>query len=92
MEGFDLIHKITLIPGDGIGREVAHAAKLCVEAAGVKVEWEEGIGGEEAMKKFVIASSLKEGERLLDVCFGLGYNTFVAVKTVLVTRHCFIAK
>jgi len=52
MEGFDLIHKITLIPGDGIGREVAHAAKLCVEAAGVKVEWEEGIGGEEAMKKF----------------------------------------
>ncbi|MFH1972524.1 MAG: MnmC family methyltransferase [archaeon] len=37
---------------------------------------------EEAMKKFVIASSLKEGEKLLDVCFGLGYNTFVAVKTV----------
>ena len=37
---------------------------------------------DEALKKFVLASSLKEGERVLDVCFGLGYNTFIAVKNV----------
>jgi len=46
------MHKITLIPGDGTGREVANAAKMCVEATGVKVEWEEVICGEEALKKF----------------------------------------
>ncbi|MAG78342.1 hypothetical protein CL616_03180 [archaeon] len=37
---------------------------------------------EEALKKFVLASKLKEGERVLDVCFGLGYNTFMALKNV----------
>src|ERR1700675_2628027 len=33
-------HKITLLPGDGIGPEVADAATRIVEAAGVSVEWE----------------------------------------------------
>ncbi|MGE0480230.1 MAG: NADP-dependent isocitrate dehydrogenase [Phycisphaerae bacterium] len=33
-------HKITLIPGDGIGVEVSQAAARVVEAAGVDVEWE----------------------------------------------------
>ncbi len=46
------MHKVTLIPGDGTGREVANAAKMCVEATGVAIEWEEMICGEEALKKF----------------------------------------
>src|ERR1700726_470657 len=33
-------HKITLLPGDGIGPEVASAATQIVEASGVSVEWE----------------------------------------------------
>jgi isocitrate dehydrogenase (NAD+) len=33
-------HVITLIPGDGIGPEVADATKRVIEAAGVAVEWE----------------------------------------------------
>ena len=33
-------HKITLLPGDGIGPEVANAARQIVEASGVSVEWE----------------------------------------------------
>src|ERR1700686_3009060 len=33
-------HKITLFPGDGIGPEVADAARQVIEAAGVSVEWE----------------------------------------------------
>jgi isocitrate dehydrogenase (NAD+) len=45
-------HKITLIPGDGIGPEVALAAKRCIEATGVKVEWDEFVAGEVAIKKF----------------------------------------
>ena len=46
------MHKITLIPGDGIGREVSAAARRCIDATGVKIEWEEQIAGEEALKKF----------------------------------------
>ena len=47
-----MVHKITLINGDGIGPEVVLAAKRCIEATGVKIEWEEAIAGEEAKSKF----------------------------------------
>ena len=33
-------HKVTLIPGDGIGPEVAAAARRAVDATGVKIDWE----------------------------------------------------
>lgn len=45
-------HKITLIPGDGIGPEVVLAAKKCIEATGVEIEWDEFIAGEGAIKEF----------------------------------------
>ncbi|MEJ5369372.1 MAG: isocitrate dehydrogenase (NAD(+)) [Bryobacteraceae bacterium] len=35
-----MAHKVTLIPGDGIGPEVTAAAVRAVEATGVKIEWE----------------------------------------------------
>src|SRR5213080_2585490 len=31
---------VTLIPGDGIGPEVAHAARRAVDATGVSIDWE----------------------------------------------------
>ncbi len=34
-------HKITLLPGDGIGPEVAQAARHIIDAAGVSIQWEE---------------------------------------------------
>ncbi len=34
-------HKVTLIPGDGIGPEVARAARRIIDAAGVGIQWEE---------------------------------------------------
>jgi isocitrate dehydrogenase (NAD+) len=34
-------HKVTLLPGEGIGPEVAAATREILNAAGVKVEWEE---------------------------------------------------
>ncbi len=37
-------HKVTLIPGEGIGPEVAAATRRVLEAAGVQIDWEE-IGG-----------------------------------------------
>jgi len=45
-------HRITLIPGDGIGPEVASAVVRIIEAAGVEVEWEEHIAGQAALDKF----------------------------------------
>ncbi len=42
-------HRITLIPGDGIGPEVTGAARRCIEAAGVKIEWEEALLGQVAL-------------------------------------------
>jgi len=47
-----MAHKITLIPGDGIGPEVTLAAKRCIEATGVKIEWEEVIAGQLAQEKY----------------------------------------
>ncbi|MDO8662771.1 MAG: isocitrate/isopropylmalate dehydrogenase family protein [Candidatus Omnitrophota bacterium] len=44
-------HKITLIPGDGIGPEVSLAAKRCVEATGVKIDWEKAEAGSDALEK-----------------------------------------
>ena len=34
-------HKVTLIPGEGIGPEVAAATRAVLEAAGVQIDWEE---------------------------------------------------
>ncbi len=44
-------HRITLIPGDGIGPEVTQPALKIVKAAGVDVEWETCLAGAEALKK-----------------------------------------
>jgi isocitrate dehydrogenase (NAD+) len=43
---------ITLIPGDGIGTEVAAATVRVLEAAGANLEWEPQIVGAEALKRF----------------------------------------
>jgi len=37
-------HKVTLIPGEGIGPEVAAATRRVLEAAGVQIDWEEIAG------------------------------------------------
>jgi isocitrate dehydrogenase (NAD+) len=36
----EMSHKVTLIPGDGIGPEVSAAARRAVDATGVAVDWE----------------------------------------------------
>jgi isocitrate dehydrogenase (NAD+) len=45
-------HTITFIPGDGIGPEVALAAKRCIDATGVDIAWEQKEAGQEMMDKF----------------------------------------
>ena len=46
------MHRITLIPGDGIGPEVASAVVRVIEAAGVEIEWETHYVGALALEKF----------------------------------------
>jgi len=46
-----MIHQITLIPGDGIGPEVADATVRAVEATGVAIEWERVDAGAGALAK-----------------------------------------
>lgn len=45
-------HKVTLIPGDGIGPEVTNATVRIVDASGVKIEWERFAAGSEAFAKY----------------------------------------
>lgn len=47
-----MAYQVTLLPGDGIGPEVARAMQKCVDATGVKIEWEEHSVGESAIKRF----------------------------------------
>jgi isocitrate dehydrogenase (NAD+) len=44
-----MVHQATLIPGDGIGPEVAEATVRALEAVGVKIEWERVQAGTRAL-------------------------------------------
>ncbi len=44
-------YTVTVIPGDGIGPEVTKAAIKCIEATGVKINWEEAFAGQDALDK-----------------------------------------
>jgi isocitrate dehydrogenase (NAD+) len=45
------VHRVVLLPGDGIGPEVTEAARRVLEAAGVRIAWREEPCGLEAVTK-----------------------------------------
>jgi isocitrate dehydrogenase (NAD+) len=45
-----MAHRVTLIPGDGIGPEVTDAARLVGDATGVSLDWEVVDAGEKAIR------------------------------------------
>jgi isocitrate dehydrogenase (NAD+) len=45
-------HKITLLPGDGIGPEVTAAVVAILDCSGVDIEWEKYFVGSEAISRF----------------------------------------
>jgi isocitrate dehydrogenase (NAD+) len=47
-----MAHRVTLIPGDGIGPEVTSAAVRILESTGVRFEWESFKAGAEAYAKY----------------------------------------
>jgi isocitrate dehydrogenase (NAD+) len=65
-------HQITLIPGDGIGPEVADATVRAVEATGVTIEWERVNAGVSALEEY--------GELLPDEVFAALAATHVGLK------------
>jgi len=58
-------HKVTLIPGEGIGPEVSAATKRILEAAGVEIDWEEiaGRSGDSADQGQVVNQSAIDAVR-----------------------------
>ena len=34
------MYKVTLLPGDGVGPEIAEATRKCIDATGVKIDWD----------------------------------------------------
>ena len=47
-----MAHRITLIPGDGIGPEVASTVVRIIEASGAQIEWGTHYAGAQALEKF----------------------------------------
>lgn len=45
------MHDVTLIPGDGVGPEIAEATRKCVDATGVKINWDVQECGIEVIEK-----------------------------------------
>ncbi len=46
-----MIHRVTLIPGDGVGPEVIEAARRVLEATGVQFKWDVAYAGEKAQRE-----------------------------------------
>src|SRR5207249_741798 len=44
-------HEVTLITGDGTGPELAAAARRCVDATGVKINWDVQEAGVDVMQR-----------------------------------------
>ncbi len=55
------MYNVTLIPGDGVGPEIAEATRKCIDATGVKIAWDVQECGIE-----VIEREGKVPERVLD--------------------------
>lgn len=72
-----MAHQVTLLPGDGIGPEVTDAMRRCVEATGVKIDWDVQEVGEKAMAK--------HGKPLTDDVLNAIRRTKVAIKGPITT-------
>ncbi|MFH0732054.1 MAG: isocitrate/isopropylmalate dehydrogenase family protein [Candidatus Omnitrophota bacterium] len=46
------MHKVVFIPGDGVGPEISEAAKRCIDATGVKIDWVYQEAGADVMDKY----------------------------------------
>jgi isocitrate dehydrogenase (NAD+) len=47
----NMAHEVTLVTGDGVGPELAEAARKCVDATGVDINWDEQEAGVDVMER-----------------------------------------
>ncbi|MCX5648306.1 MAG: isocitrate/isopropylmalate family dehydrogenase, partial [Planctomycetota bacterium] len=47
-----MAHDVTLILGDGVGPELADAARACLDATGVSIRWDEQEAGVDCLEKY----------------------------------------
>jgi len=47
----EIMHTVTLITGDGVGPELAEAARRCIDASGAAIEWDVQQAGIEVMQE-----------------------------------------
>lgn len=85
------MHEATLITGDGIGPEIAQAARECVDSCGVKVDWDiiEGASLDEMLEsvretrvalKAPITTAVAGGGRSLNVGLRQGLDLYASVR------------
>ena len=66
-----MVYPITLIPGDGIGPEVANATVKVVNATGIEIDWHTHDAGNEVINK--ISGLLSCNLIILVVVFGISF-------------------
>ena len=83
-------HKVTLIPGEGIGPEVASATRRILEAAGVQIEWEEiaGRAGESTDQGQRVNQSAIDSVRRNRVALKGSMATAIAGARRVLTSRC----
>ncbi len=72
-----MAHKVTLIPGDGIGPEITESVVRVIEAAGVDIEWDRQMAGIPAVQEY--------GVSVPDQCLDSIKENKVALKGPLTT-------
>ena len=70
-------HEVTLITGDGVGPELAAAARRCVDATGVKIQWDVQEAGLDVMER--------TGTPLPEATMASGRRTRCALKAPITT-------
>lgn len=70
-------HNVTLIPGDGIGPEIAEVTKACIDATGVSINWDIQTAGIDIMEE--------EGTPLPDRVIESIRKNSVAIKAPITT-------
>ncbi|HDL01633.1 MAG TPA: NAD-dependent isocitrate dehydrogenase, partial [candidate division Zixibacteria bacterium] len=72
-----MTHKVTLIPGDGIGPEITESVVRVIEAAGVDIKWDRQLAGIPAVQEY--------GVSVPDQCLDSIKENKVALKGPLTT-------
>ena len=83
-----MAYDVTLIPGDGVGPELAEATRMCLDATGVAINWDVQEAGVDVMAKLgtPVPDSVIESCRRTKVALKAPITTPVAAPTETPSR------